>query len=46
MFDDRGNEYYQVIENGVLKTIDVNTGEVVQEEIINAGLGGDFDGFN
>lgn len=27
--------YYQVIENGVLKTIDSRTGEVIQEEIID-----------
>lgn len=35
MIDDYGNEYYQVIENGVLKTIDTQTGQVVQEEIIS-----------
>lgn len=29
------NPYYKVIENGVLKTIDSRTGEVIQEEIIN-----------
>ena len=29
------NPYYQVIENGVLKTIDSRTDEVIQEEIID-----------
>lgn len=37
MIDDYGNEYYQVVESGILKTINAQTSEVVQEEIISDG---------
>lgn len=43
MIDDYGNEYYQVVESGILKTINAQTSEVVQEEIISDGDDNQFE---